>query len=80
MWIEDRGKSRINTARYGQLAATEVDTVASACPFCLLMLTDAARDPMATAVQLPHSASQRESTHDIAELLAQACELSVAKS
>jgi len=37
---EEPGKERVNIARTGQLLDTQPDVVASACPFCMRMLTD----------------------------------------
>ena len=38
-WAEEAG-TRINQARAGQAMDTGAETIAAACPFCLLMLTD----------------------------------------
>lgn len=38
-WAEELG-SRINQQRAGEALETDADTIAVACPFCLLMLTD----------------------------------------
>ena len=37
---EEPGKERVNIARTEQLLQTQPDVVASACPFCMRMLTD----------------------------------------
>jgi Fe-S oxidoreductase len=37
---EEPGKERVNVARTEQLLETQPDVVASACPFCMRMLTD----------------------------------------
>lgn len=37
---EEPGKERVNIARTAQLLETQPDVVASACPFCMRMLTD----------------------------------------
>jgi Fe-S oxidoreductase len=37
---EEPGKERVNIARTEQLLETQPDVVASACPFCMRMLTD----------------------------------------
>lgn len=43
MWYTvDREEQRISAIRLEELAATEATTVATACPFCLSMLNDAA--------------------------------------
>lgn len=42
MFKEDEpGTERINFARTDQLCATHADTIATACPFCMRMMTDA---------------------------------------
>jgi Fe-S oxidoreductase len=43
MWMEEGGTARINEARFAEAAATGADTVAVACPYCFVMLDDAAR-------------------------------------
>ena len=45
MWKEEEsGSQRVNAARFIEAKATGADTVAVACPFCLTMLQDAAKD------------------------------------
>ena len=45
MWKEEeQGTGRVNAARFAEASATGADTVAVGCPFCLTMLTDAAKD------------------------------------
>ncbi|MDR2567066.1 MAG: (Fe-S)-binding protein [Bifidobacteriaceae bacterium] len=41
MWLEESG-TRINARRFGQAAATGAGAVATACPFCNVMMADAA--------------------------------------
>ncbi|MEZ4374931.1 MAG: (Fe-S)-binding protein [Polyangiaceae bacterium] len=40
MWMEEQNKDRVNIKRTKQLLETGADTIASACPFCMTMLTD----------------------------------------
>jgi Fe-S oxidoreductase len=40
-WMEEGGDTRINDARFAEAAATGAEVVATACPFCLVMLDDA---------------------------------------
>jgi Fe-S oxidoreductase len=43
MWKEEEhGAERVNTNRFAEAQATGRDTLAVACPFCLIMLSDAA--------------------------------------
>jgi len=43
MWMEEGGDARINETRYAEAAATGAETVAVACPYCFVMLDDAAK-------------------------------------
>jgi len=44
MWKEEEeGSARVNEARFAEAKATGADTVAVGCPFCLTMMTDAAK-------------------------------------
>ncbi len=44
MWKEEeQGTSRVNAARVTEAMATGAGTMATACPFCMIMLTDAAK-------------------------------------
>jgi Fe-S oxidoreductase len=47
MWMEEGGTSRINETRFAEAAATGADTVAVACPYCYVMLDDAAKSSTA---------------------------------
>ena len=40
MWMEERIGTKVNVARVDEAATTEASLVASACPFCMTMLTD----------------------------------------
>jgi Fe-S oxidoreductase len=64
---EEEGDERVNNRRINQLLETSPDTIASACPFCMTMLTDGlkAQDKEEEVAQL-----------DLAELLARSCGLS----
>ncbi len=42
--MEETEGQRVNSFRYDQLAATGAAQVAVACPFCLTMLDDAAKE------------------------------------
>jgi Fe-S oxidoreductase len=43
MWMEEHLGKRINAERTDEAAATGADTIGVACPFCMVMLDDAAR-------------------------------------
>jgi Fe-S oxidoreductase len=44
MWMEERIGKRINRERMDEAASTGADAVGVACPYCLIMLDDGARD------------------------------------
>jgi Fe-S oxidoreductase len=44
MWMEERIGKRINRERVDEAASTGAGTVGVACPYCLIMLDDGARD------------------------------------
>jgi len=44
MWMEEHIGDRVNHQRLQDLQEAQPQTIASACPFCMTMLTDAARD------------------------------------
>jgi Fe-S oxidoreductase len=54
----------VSVKRTKQLLATGADTLASACPFCMTMLTDGLK---------AESKDEEVKTLDVVELLAQAC-------
>ena len=60
MWKEEEhGSAAVNVNRYQEAAATGATTIAVGCPFCLTMLTDAAKQ-----------ADEGMQVKDIAELVA----------
>ena len=64
MWMEEQNKDRVNVKRVKQLVETGATTFASACPFCMTMLTDGIKD----------QAKEEEIKNlDVVELLAVAC-------
>ncbi len=44
IWKEESGTKRINITRFQEAQGTGADTLAVACPFCMIMLTDAAKE------------------------------------
>ena len=44
MWMEEKTGTRVNHNRVDEVLAAGVDTVATACPFCTIMLTDGVND------------------------------------
>jgi len=64
MFMEEQNKDRVNVKRSLQLIDTGAKTVASACPFCMTMLTDGTK---------AHSKEAEIQNLDVIELLAQSC-------
>jgi Fe-S oxidoreductase/nitrate reductase gamma subunit len=62
MWMEEQEGQRINHRRTEQALATDADAVATACPYCLVMLRDATDDLGRSDLEV----------RDVAELLADA--------
>lgn len=62
MWMEEREGTRINHKRVEQALSKSPDEIATACPFCLIMLRDGTTDLDRTDVAV----------RDVAELLADA--------
>jgi Fe-S oxidoreductase len=62
MWMEEHEGQRINHRRVEHALATEASAIATACPFCLIMLRDGVTDLERTDVAVS----------DVAELLAAA--------
>ena len=66
MWMEETRGTRINAERTRQALATGASTVATACPFCMVMLRDGLTDAGRSAGEDAVTAL------DISELLAAA--------
>lgn len=64
MWMEEQNQNRVNVKRTLQLVDTGAKTIASACPFCMTMLTDGLKS---------QSLEDRIKQLDVAELLEQSC-------
>ena len=65
MWMEERRGIRINAERTRQALETGADAVATACPFCLVMMRDGIADAAGAG-----TGREGVQTIDIAELLA----------
>jgi len=64
MWMEEQNQDRVNVRRTLQLIDTGATTIASACPFCMTMLTDGIKSK---------NLEDRVAQLDIAELLERSC-------
>ena len=64
MWMEEQNSTRVNVKRTLQLVDTGAKTVASACPFCMTMLTDGLKS---------QSLEDKIKQMDVAELLDLSC-------
>jgi len=64
MWMEEQNQDRVNVKRTLQLVDTGATTIASACPFCMTMLTDGIKSK---------SLEDQIQQLDVAELLDRAC-------
>ena len=60
MFLEDEEGGRINEERTKEALSTNADTVASACPFCMTMITDGVKQ---------FEKSDDVSVKDIAEII-----------
>jgi Fe-S oxidoreductase len=52
MWFEGEAEREVNLIRMEELLATEPDTISVACPFCMTMLDDAAKNLGAEGVKV----------------------------
>jgi len=66
MWLEEPADKRLNTRRIEEVISVKVNTVATACPYCLTMFEDALK---AKAVEETIKAK------DISELVVEAAKL-----
>ncbi|HEY4190840.1 MAG TPA: (Fe-S)-binding protein [Candidatus Limnocylindrales bacterium] len=67
MWMEESRGTRVNAARTQQVLATGADTLATACPFCMVMLRDGLNDAGRGL-----GSEDQVTAQDISELLAAA--------
>jgi Fe-S oxidoreductase len=61
MWMEEHEGKRVNIERTDQAIATDPDTIAVACPFCMTMFDDGLKNREAEAIELK----------DLAEIVAE---------
>lgn len=64
IWKEEEGEKRVNLTRFAEAQQTGAQTVAVGCPFCMIMLTDAAKAAGEGAPQVK----------DVAEIVAERLE------
>ncbi len=67
MWMEETRGTRINAERTRQALETGASTVATSCPFCVVMM----RDGLADAASKKVDAAGQVAARDIAEILAE---------
>jgi Fe-S oxidoreductase len=65
MWMEEKIGKRINVERTDEALATDADLISTACPFCIVMLSDAV-----TAKQQDGSAKEGVQVLDVSQILA----------
>ncbi len=68
MWMEETRGTRINAERTRQALETGAETVATSCPFCMVMMKDGLADAASAAA--PATSSGTVSARDISEILA----------
>ena len=67
MWMEETRGTRINAERTRQALETGAETVATSCPFCMVMMKDGLADAASSAATPPSGGTV--SARDIAEIL-----------
>jgi Fe-S oxidoreductase len=75
MWMEETRGTRINAERTRQALETGAGTVATSCPFCMVMMKDGLADAASSAAAASSGAASSAvggtvSARDIAEILA----------
>lgn len=64
MWMEEKTGKRVNVERAEEALSTNPDTIASACPFCMTMMTDGVKAKQADDIDVK----------DVAELILESVE------
>ncbi|MGE0173837.1 MAG: (Fe-S)-binding protein [Oligoflexales bacterium] len=62
MWMEEKIGTRVNENRAAEAIGTKAETIATACPFCMTMMTDGVK---------AHGAAEKTQVKDIAEIVAE---------
>src|SRR4051794_4081522 len=70
MWMEETRGTRINAERSREAIATGADTVAVACPYCMVMIRDGIAD-VGTSDGTAATGGRDVATRDVSELLAE---------
>jgi Fe-S oxidoreductase len=65
MWMEERMGKKMNTERTDEALASASDTLATGCPFCMIMLSDGISE---------RNAEERMSVRDISQILLESVE------
>jgi Fe-S oxidoreductase len=65
MFLEDEEGGRINVERTNEALATQADTIASACPFCMTMLTDGIKHFSQEDVRMESFGGYSEKSKDV---------------
>jgi hypothetical protein len=65
MWMEEKIGKRINVERTDEALTTDADLISTACPFCIVMLSDAV-----TAKQQEGTAKEGVQVLDVSQILA----------
>jgi Fe-S oxidoreductase len=60
MWMEEKEGKRVNIERTEEALATSASVIATACPFCMTMLTDGVKTK---------DAAERVLVKDVAEII-----------
>ena len=68
-WMEEKIGKRVNIERTEEALALDPDLISTACPFCMVMLTDAV-----AAKQADGSARESVQVLDVAQILQQSLE------
>jgi Fe-S oxidoreductase len=74
MWMEEKTGKRVNIERTEEALSTNPDVIASACPFCMTMMTDGVK---AKAEDPFHREAANVVVKDVAELILEAIEVPV---